>query len=263
MKYGFAIAASAVAAPALAQTVDQPALCTDRPTKSNAVCTVPAGVVQLESDLASWTRSDTDGMRADTLVPFNPTIKLGLGANTDLQLTFAPYVDVRTRAAGAVDHQRGVGDLTVRLKQRLPDPDSKLQFDIIPFVKIPTATRGIGNGEWEGGIAIPVQLSLPDSFTLTFGPESDLLADSDGSGRHVQLVGTVNIARPVSPTLTLAAELWTAQNFDPAGTTRQYSADVAAAWLLRPTLQLDAGANLGLNRVTPDVQLYLGISTRF
>lgn len=263
MKYGFAIAGSAVAVPALAQAVDPQPICTDRPTKSNAVCTVPAGAVQLESDLASWTRSGTDGMRVDTLVPLNPTIKRGLGVNTDLQLTFAPYVDVRTRAAGVVDHQPSLGDLTVRLKQRLTDSDSKLQVGVIPFVKVPTAKRGIGNGAWEGGIAVPVQLSLPNSFTLTFGPETDLLADSDESGNHVQLVGTVNIARPVSPMLTLMAELWTAQNFDPAGTVRQYSADVAVAWLFRPTLQLDAGANLGLNRATPDIQLYLGISTRF
>lgn len=263
MRYGFAIAALSVAVPALAQATEPALICTDRPTKSNAVCTVPAGAVQLESDVASWTRSDANGTRVDTVIPLSPTVKLGLGANTDLQLTFAPYVDVRTEAAGVVDHQSGVGDLTVRLKQRLTDPDSKLQFGIIPFVKMPTARRGIGNGAWEGGIAVPVQFSLPNSFTLTFGPEGDLLEDGDRSGKHVQLVGTINIARPVSPKLTLAAELWTAQNFDPSGTIRQYSADVSAAWLLHPRLQLDAGANLGLNRATPDLQLYLGISTRF
>jgi hypothetical protein len=28
-------------------------------------------------------------------------------------------------------------------------------------------------------------------------------------------------------------------------------------------LQLDAGANFGLNRQTPDIELYAGVSTRF
>jgi hypothetical protein len=57
--------------------------------------------------------------------------------------------------------------------------------------------------------------------------------------------------------------LWTAQNFDPAGTVAQYSADFAFARALRPTLQLDFGGNFGLNRATPGAQLYVGVSTRF
>jgi hypothetical protein len=44
---------------------------------------------------------------------------------------------------------------------------------------------------------------------------------------------------------------------------RQYSADVSVALLPSNDLQLDAGANFGLNRQTPDVELYAGVSKRF
>lgn len=44
---------------------------------------------------------------------------------------------------------------------------------------------------------------------------------------------------------------------------RQYSYDLALAWLLHPTLQLDIGANIGLNASTPDLVSYIGVSTRF
>lgn len=74
--------------------------------------------------------------------------------------------------------------------------------------------------------------------------------------------GTVLAANAVGKA-TVYAELWTAQNFDPAGTVQQYSADVAVAHLLIPVWQLDAGGNFGLNRNTPDAQVYLGLSTRF
>jgi hypothetical protein len=259
----FALAISAGSA-AFAQTADEPAVCTDRPTKATSVCTVPAGKIQLETDLLNWTRTDAGGTRTDVILYTNPTLKLGLGANTDLQVNIAPYVDVRTSSGGVVDHTRGVGDLYVRLKQRFTDPDSKLQIGIVPYVKVPIAKRGVGNREWEGGAVLPIQYSLPQGWTLTFAPELDLLADSNDPGdRHVQLVGAANVGKALSSTVTAYAELWTAQNYDPAGTVRQYSVDAAVAWLVSPRLQLDVGANFGLNQVTPDTQVYLGLSTRF
>ena len=59
------------------------------------------------------------------------------------------------------------------------------------------------------------------------------------------------------------AEAWGQWSFDPAGTQRQYSADIAAALGLGRDTQLDAGINFGLNRATPGVAPYIGVSHRF
>ncbi len=133
---------------------------TDRPTKSNAACTVPEGMVQVEADLFSWTRMAHGSARADVLVYSNPVVKYGLGAKADIQLNIAPLVEVRTRAVGQAVSQSGVGDLTLRFKQRLTGSDSRVQVALLPFVKAPTAERGIGNGEWEGGVIVPVQVPV-------------------------------------------------------------------------------------------------------
>jgi Putative MetA-pathway of phenol degradation len=258
--------ATIVAAPAFAQATDageSAPLCTDRPTKATAVCTVPAGAVQLETDLPSWTRNDDGGVRSDVILYANPTLKLGLGANTDVQVNWAPYVSVRTRSGGVVGRTEGVGDVYVRVKQRLTNADSKLQIGIVPYVKAPTARSGIGNRKWEGGLVVPIQYSLPGGVTLTAAPEIDALADADGRGKHVQLIGALNIGKTLTSKLTAYAEVWTAQNYDPAGTVRQYLADVALAYLATPTLQFDVGGNFGLSRATPDAQIYFGVSTRF
>ena len=61
----------------------------------------------------------------------------------------------------------------------------------------------------------------------------------------------MNVGKTLSSKLTVKAELWAAQFYDPAGNVRQYSADFALAYLAGPTLQFDAGTNIGLNRVTP------------
>lgn len=265
------VAALLIATPALAQTEAAPAvgpaatqtpICTDRPTKANAVCTVPKGQWQFETDAINWAHNSAGGVKTDTILYTNPYLKLGIGDRADLEFNLAPYVTVRTEVGGVHDTVGGVGDLYVRVKQQLTDGSGKVQVGLIPFVKAPLAKRGIGNREWEGGVAMPIVFSLPSGFTLNFGPEVDLLADGDGHGRHAQLVGVANLSRSFGKA-TVYTELWTAQNYDPAGTVRQYSADVAVAYLLSPGLQLDAGGNFGLNRNTPDAQAYVGLSTRF
>lgn len=238
-------------------------ICTDRPTKSNAACTVPEGMVQVEADLFSWTRIATGPARADVLIYTNPVVKYGLGANSDIQFNLAPLVEVRTRAGGQPINQRGVGDLTLRFKQRLTRPGDAVQVALLPFVKAPTAERGIGNGEWEGGLIVPVQIPV-GAATLTLVPQLNLLADALApDNRHIEFQGVANLAYPIAARTTLAVELWTSQNWDPAGTVRQYSADTAVSYLLSNELQVDLGGNFGLNQATPDVQLYIGVSARF
>ncbi len=95
-------------------------------------------------------------------------------------------------------------------------------------------------------------------------PQINLLADALApADRHFEFQGVANLAYPVADRTTAAVELWTSQNWDPAGTVQQYSADAAVSYLLNDALQLDAGGNFGLNRATPDVQVYIGVSARF
>lgn len=266
MKFMILVAGALMAlAPAqtAAQTGRDAPLCTDRPSKSNNVCTVPQGALQIESDLVNWTRSDDGGTRQDVIAYTSPTVKLGVGPATDVQVTITPYAELRTREASGVTRYGGFGDTFVRVKQRLTAADARLQIGAIPFVKIPTAGRDLGNRAWEGGISVPIQYGLPDGFSLASSPEIDIIEDADGRGRHVQFVATANVGKAVSETVGVGAELWTAQNLDPAGAVRQYSADIFGTWLAAPRLQLDAGANFGLNRRTPDLQVYVGVSTRF
>ena len=52
---------------------DLRSLCTDRPTKSTAPCTVDAGHWQLESDIYNFTTQTTDGVTTTTQLFTNPT----------------------------------------------------------------------------------------------------------------------------------------------------------------------------------------------
>lgn len=254
-------AAPAEPAPAVSKT---PALCTDRPTKATSACTVPKGMIQFETDIINFTRITAAGINTDTILYTNPTIKYGLTDSTDIEASIAPYETIRVHGGGVGSSTiGGVGDLYLRVKQQLTDPAATTQLALLPYVKVPTARLGVGNRKFEYGLVGTGQFSLPAGFNLTLSPEIDALEDGDLGGHHVQLAGVLNVGRSLSPTLSASAELATSQNYDPAGTIRQYSLDGGVALLAAPTLQFDAGANLGLNRVTPGIQVYAGVSTRF
>ncbi|MES2903899.1 MAG: transporter [Pseudomonadota bacterium] len=250
-----ASSAAALAAPA-------PPICTDRPTKANATCTVPKGRFQLETSAASWSRIESGGAKTDVWQVGSSVLKLGLSDRSDLQIGFAPFIRSETRIAGGKSVVTGLGDVTLRYKHRVTGEAANAQVAVIPFFKLPTARRGLGNGKIEMGIAVPVSLPV-GAATLTFGPEADLLADADGKGHHVALVNLVNLAGPIAPQLTLVGEFWTMTNFDPAGTVTLASADAALAYAISPEVQLDLGGNFGLTRHTADAEVYAGVSLRF
>jgi len=242
-------------------------LCTDRPTKSTAPCTVDAGHWQIESDVYNYTRQSGGGVSQTTQLFTNPTLKLGLANTLDVEFNIVPYETVTTHvASGATTTAAGVGDLFVRAKWNLiGDDGGAFAFALAPYVKAPTAAAGVGDGAVEGGILAPLQFNLPMNWQLVVDPEMDLLANAMGPGRHLNAAGLLSFSYPLTKSITGSLEVWGDSNFDPKGTVTQSSFDLGAAWIppKSPNFQLDGGVNLGLNRATPAAQVYLGVSQRF
>ena len=175
-----------------------------------------------------------------------------------------PWQRATSRAGGIHESASGFGDVNLLFKQRLTSADAPVQVAACRSSRFrPRSTRSAtASGKarcWcRSAIAIP---KTPLSLGLT--PEVDWTADADGRGHHAGMAQVVSLGWQASDKLNLSAELWGGWDWDPAGTTRQASADGSVAYLLSNDVQLDAGANFGLNRVTPDVELYGGVSVRF
>ena len=262
MRAGALLIGLALAATKTVAADTQP-ICADRPGKANPTCTVPQGMVQIETGIADWTHDRSDGVTSDSLSAGSTALKYGLNDRWNIELDVSPYNSLRIHGDGLSESDSGVGDLVVRTKYRLTSGDG-IQIAVDPAVKIPTAARPIGNRRWEAGIAVPIDYSIPKSqFSVTMGPEVDWLADNAGSGRHLAMIQVVGLGWQASSKLNLSGELWGQWNWDPAGTQRQATADVAAAYLVSNDFQWDGGANFGLNRYTPDLELYSGFSVRF
>jgi hypothetical protein len=248
---------------AASAAVDQP-ICADRPGKATSACTVAAGHWQVETGFADWSLQK-DGGEGDTALVLGETaVKYGLTDSSDIEVDVTPWQRATSRIAGSHQSASGIGDVNLVYKQRLTSADAAVQLLAMPFIKVPTAKRALGNGKWEGGLLVPIGYAIPNSpLSIGLTPEIDWAADSDGRGHHAAMAQVASLGWAASDRLNLSAEIWAAWDWDPSGTTRQTSADAAAAYLLSNDVQLDAGANFGLNWVTPDVELYAGVSVRF
>ncbi len=217
-----------------AAVADEPPICADRPGKANPTCTVPKGMVQIESGLVDWTHDSSDGVRTDAFTLGATAFKYGLSGRWHVEIDIAPYTEVRLRGGGLRELDSSFGDLFVRSKYRLTSGDG-VQVAMSPFVKIPTAKQPIGNRKVEAGIAFPIDYSIPKSpLSITLGPELDWLTDDDGCGHHASMVQVVGLGWQATPKRNLSAELWGQWNWDPAGTVKQATADAAVGYLARP-----------------------------
>ncbi|MEO0410498.1 MAG: transporter [Pseudomonadota bacterium] len=258
MKAVWAVLLALLPGPAAAQDYT---VCTDRPTNGNAVCSVPQGRFQIEMDFVNWAQSDTAFGDSETLLFTNPTLKYGLTDRSDLQVSISPRVRTRTDTATGRARDAGVSDVLLRYKYRFSKAHAAVQFGVIPYITVPTASDG--EDRVSGGVAVPISLPLSEKLTLVTSPQINLVPDSASGGYHLGLVNLINLGYALTSKFALYAEVFAQNDFDPAGDTHVYTADFAASYLITPRIQIDAGTNIGLNRDAPDIQLYTGLSVLF
>ena len=69
-----------------------------------------------------------------------------------------------------------------------------MQIAALPYVKMPTAKRALGNRKWEGGLLVPIGISIAKSaLSIGLTPELDWVADADGHGHHAAMVQVASL----------------------------------------------------------------------
>lgn len=245
---------------AFAAPEDKP-ICPDRPGRGTSPCTSDQGHAQFELGLFDESFQRRSGVTTDTGNAGALLAKWGVNERIDVEAGMALYQFQRIHDSTGTMTASGIGDLFLHAKYN-PLADGAFALVLDPFLKLPTAGGGLGNGAVEGGMVLPMAYDLGNNWSLAMTPEVDIQRNALAGGYHANLVDVIGIGRGFGP-FTLGAEIWSGQNLDPAGTISQYSFDLDAAWLADKDTQLDGGVNFGLNRATPDVEFYFGISRRF
>ncbi|MGZ8363120.1 MAG: transporter [Caulobacteraceae bacterium] len=254
------------AAPALAEDAGAGArpFCADRPGAGTPPCVLDVGRWQVELGVSgSWDKSGGVETRAWSFADLE--LRFGVTPTMEAQLYWTPWATVRERAGGVVSRASGSGDLTLAVRKSLRNPDGEgLSLAVQPVARAPTGSDGIGAGQWQGGMVVPVSAPLPGGLSLGFSPEIDINADADGSGHHLGYGAAIGVAGSVGE-IGWGAELWAGADEDPSGRTTGALVSLSAAWTpaALPDTQFDVGADFGLNHETPGLTVGAGAARRF
>jgi hypothetical protein len=239
---------------------------TDRPDKTEAPYTVDAGHFQIETDLFIQTkdRVTDNGSATETTTSSYvfSNLKMGLTHSMDLQVLVAPLVTQEVSSASSPSKTNGFGDTTIRLKLNLLGNDGgDFAWGLMPFVKLPTAKTGLGNGATEGGLIVPFGMSLPNDWNMGWMFQVNMNQNESNKRFHAEWISSITFGHSILGDLSGYVELFS-----------QSSAEANAAWIatfdagltygMTPHLQLDAGLNTGLTEASDDLNPFIGVSAR-
>lgn len=243
---------------------------TDRPDLTESPFTVDAGHFQVEMDLANYThdhdKSSGNDIRTDAWSLGAINLKAGLTPDTDIQLVIDMWNRVRTedRVLGTVTRQDGFGDMTVRVKKNLlgNDGGTTMALGIMPFVKFPTNQDGLGNHAIEGGVIVPLSVSLPCGWDMGAMTEVDCRRDERGAGSHATLINSITAGHGLGGKLAGYVEFYSEVSAEPR-TGWIGLADFGLTYGVGKNTQFDAGVNIGVTPAAPDWNPFVGVSRRF
>jgi hypothetical protein len=228
---------------------------TDRPDTTESPYSVDAGHVQIETTLFGFGKDG--GVESYSFGESN--FKLGLTNRTDLQLV-VPFYE---RQEGGEDDDDGFGDLQVRWKWNLWGNDGgDTALALMPFVKAPTASHDLGNDKVEGGLIIPLAVSVSERIGFVFMAEFDIVHDDVGGDYEMDFVNSVTFPFDITERLGGYLELVSVATTHEDGEWEGY-ADAGLTYAVSDDFVLDAGVVVGVNDAAEDFAPFVGFSVRF
>jgi hypothetical protein len=232
-----------------------PAMFTDRPDTTESPFTVLPNYWQFELETVSVTQ-DGDQQFEDW---GSVNIKYGLSKHADIQLV--------TPAWHSGDDTNGWSDLELRFKWNLTgdgdysssNPRSPIAVALMPYIKFPTASHDIGNGDFECGLIIPFVFAIHDS-PVGCMVQADLIRNEDDTGYTGSF--TLSAAYGLDLTDKVSAFIEGAAVLPIEGDAETYL-NGGFVFEVNQNWNFDIGVNIGLNDEADDLRIFTGMSRRF
>lgn len=252
-------------APAVASAGERD-YCPDRPGIGTPSCTLEPGRASVEIGVGDWTHDKDGRERQNVFEAADLLFRYGVAEHAEIQVgwTTLGWSQTRDLMTGKVERRSGSGDVMLALRRNLMNPDgSGLSIAVMPYVSLPTGRQPIGAGDWGAGLRVPLSYELSDRWSLVTTAQVDAAVDEDGTGRHLAFGEVVGATLKIGESVTATTEYQVTADHDPQGHTIGHLLGLSFGWLPGDNIQIDAGANSGLDHDAADIEVYLGLSRRF
>lgn len=156
--------------------------------------TVAPGKLRVEIDglRLSFDRADAAGNKYSAVGVASTIVTAGLTDSVDLQVGAQLFLRQVYELRGRRDSRSGLGDLFFRAKWTFwRDERLGAALAVLPYVKVPANTGGVGNDSVEGGIIVPWEMKTAAGFTTGAMFQWDHVRNHDNNGydAHWHLTG--------------------------------------------------------------------------
>ena len=216
--------------------------------------TIAPGKIRLEMDgvKLSYDRADAAGNKHSALGVASTVLNTGLTPTVDLQIRADFFVKHTFEFRGTRDTHSGRGDLYFRTKWTFwRDDQLGAAMAVLPYVKLPSNTAGIGNNAVEGGFIVPWAMKLSPGFSAGAQFQWDHVRNPDNNGydAHWNLSGFAQ--QNITRVFALYAE--TTMGFRSAGFSDWFGTlGAGALFQVTQRVQLDYEFQRGLNSRATD-----------
>lgn len=244
-----------LAVPAWAQDDQGETPAFDRPGLGFAASVVPRGSAALELGLPDYQRDRDDEGTRTTQIGTDLRLRVGLGANLELQAFGSPWNRLREAPRDATSNTtRGAGDSGLALKFALPLDSDRHALALLASSSFATGSRDFT----EGG----TQYELGASYEYTFSDQwtGALYANATRGAGEDAFTWSPSVNLAISDNLTAFIEAGFTHTH---GESETAVAGAGITWMVAQRVQLDASFDLGLDNKSPDLQTGLGVSFYF
>lgn len=239
------------------------ALVTDRPDQTESAAIVPAGSVQIE---LGWAREvdESSGVRAEVDGVPGTLIRIGLVERVELRLGWTGWTDETVRAAGQTRDVSGSGDATVGAKVLLRrGSNGGPQVAVLFGTTVPTGDEDVTRDAHDPSFRISIahdwtpRLSVGYNVGVAWETEPDPVL-----GDETVAIGQYTVALGIGLRARWGAFVELYGDLPIEGGEPEHAFDGGVTYLLRPNLQLDLAAGVGLSDAASDWFVGLGVSFR-
>lgn len=171
--------------------------------------TIAPGHFELRVDAltVAFDREDTRPKRYTALGVAHSLFQIGLTSSTDLQVGAQLFARQTYQTGIGRTSDSGFGDMTFRVKYTFwRDVSAGAAAAVIPYVKIPSSSPGVGTDGTEYGFIVPWAMGLPGGFQSGASFQWDVQRNDARSGYDSVWTGGAYVRRDFTRKMNFYAE---------------------------------------------------------